>query len=102
MKEIIKSQIRRHNVFIFIMLLFLSFTSCSQEEIRIKLETVNQSPQVHHAMNKLSKLNFIRFVEQNPDYIIHARMNEENYEPEAYRIIVRTNMCELKQAILQD
>jgi hypothetical protein len=73
---------------LFILFISITFYSCIKNEVRIKFETADQSPQVQHAINKLSDLDFIRLVEQNPDYTIYTNVNEEKYEPEAFGIIV--------------
>jgi hypothetical protein len=75
------------------------WSSCSREKLRIQVESDDQSPQVIHALNKLKELSNlyqIEFTDNNPDYVIHATVNAEEYEPEAFGIFVEDNQVQIK------
>jgi hypothetical protein len=96
MKPIEKPNNRNAGLTAVLLLLFAGFvcTSCSTEELNIKLEVENQSPQVLLGMNKLKEpgvAGIVKIVDNRPDLIIQTSVDSINFKPEAFQLQVENS-----------
>lgn len=97
MKPIKKPITRYAGISAVLFLLFAAviYSSCSREELRLKLEAEQSSPQMLLGIDKLKDpgvAGLVKIVDNRPDFIIQTSVDSINFKPEAFQISVENKI----------
>jgi hypothetical protein len=100
MKPIKKPKTRNAGLSVALILHFILIVcgTCSGEELRIKLEVENDSPQVLFGLRKLNDSGvegIMKIVDNRPDFVIQISVDSINFEPEAFQINVENKIIRI-------